>query len=238
MNEFNNQVNGGNVQTNAQVNNNIENQINNESKKNVKLLIAIITIVVALSGGTLAYFAFSASNTAIGGEAGVVDLTLTVAKVLPDADSTVDELLVVNYSEVPTALNNSCLDSRDEFMMCQLYKITLSSSATGVGTNVKGSIKFDNETVPNLSWLLLPSDYNSGTNYTTAVLGNTFNTATGEFVNFVNSYNLLSGTSKDYYILMWVNETDGEQTDNGSFGGTIRFEDAQGKGVTSTFTAS
>jgi len=234
MNEFNNQ----NVQINNETyNNNIDNQINKETKKNVKLLIAIVTIVIALSGGTLAYFAFSASNNAIGGEAGVVDLTLTVTKVLPDSDSTVDDLLVVNYSEIPGALNNSCLDKDDEFAMCQLYRINLSSSATGVGTNVKGSIKFDNETVPNLSWIYIGHTYSAGTTYTSAMLGDTFNTATGEFVNFIDSYNLLSGTNKDFYILMWINETEGEQTDDGAFGGTIRFEDSQGKGVTSTFTA-
>ena len=214
---------------------NIE-EVSDVSKKNVKLLIAIITIVIAVAGGTLAYFAFSTSNNSVGGEAGVVDLTLTVEKVLPDDDEVVDELLVVNFSEVPGALNNNCLDKDDEFVMCQLYKVTLSSSVAGVGTNVKGSIKFDNETVPNLSWLYLGHTYTAGS-YSSTTLGDTFNTATGEFVNFIDSYNLLSGATQTFYILTWINEITGAQTDTGTFGGTIRFEDHLGKGVTSTFTA-
>lgn len=70
------------------------------------------------------------------------------------------------------------------------------------------------------------------------MLGNTFNTASSTFTNFVDSYLLAAGSNIDYYILVWVNETEGEQTDEGTYSGIVRFEDSNGKGVTSTFTSS
>ena len=50
-----------------------------------------------------------------------------------------------------------------------------------------------------------------------------------------NGYLLKKSTSVTYYLLVWVNESETEQTDDGAFTGTVKFEDQNGKGVTSTF---
>ena len=209
---------------------------NNESVKNINLFLLIVILILVISGSTFAYFAFSTTNNVIGGNAGTVDLTLTVEKVLPDGDNNTDNILIANYSELASNLNNGCVD--DEYALCQLYKINLANSATGVNTNVKGSLSFNNTNVPNLSWIYLGDTYSSSTQYESSDLPNTFNTASSTFTNFVNGYLLSSGTNKDFYILVWVNESATEQTDNGTYSGTVRFEDSNGKGVTSTFTSN
>lgn len=214
----------------------VNNQMQPETHKNLHLVLIIITLLLVLSGGTLAYFAFNASNTAISGNAGTVELTLTVTKVLPTTTGT-DDILIINFSELADSLNSRCVDSDGEFALCQLYRVNLANSASGVNTNVKGSISFNNATVPNLSWVLLGNSYSSSTTYTSAQLGTTFNTASSTFANFVDSYVLSAGSNVDFYILVWVNESETEQTDQGTYSGIIRFEDSNGKGVTSTFTS-
>lgn len=203
----------------------------NEEKKYLYLVIGIITILLAVSGGTYAYFAFTSTNNNITGSAGTVNLQLTVTKVLPNT-STTDDILVTNFSELPSNLNAKCVS--DEFATCQLYKINLANNSSGVSTKVSGSVSFNNTTVPNLSWIYL-SSYSSSTSYTSTTLGSTFNTANSSFTNFVDNQLISSGTNKDFYLLVWVNESEEEQTDNGSYSGTIRFTDSNGNGVTSTF---
>ena len=209
----------------------MDNQIKtNESVKNINLFLLIILLILVISGSTFAYFAFSASNNVIGGNAGSVNLSLTVEKVLPDDDDTTDNILIANFSELATNLNNGCVE--DGYALCQLYKINLANSATGVNTNVAGSLSFDNTNVLNLSWVYL------GDTYSSANIPNTFNTASSTFTNFISGHLLTAGTNKDFYILVWVNESATEQTDNGTYSGTVRFEDSNGKGVTSTFTSN
>ena len=214
----------------------MENAKNNESVKNINLFLLIVILILVISGSTFAYFAFSATNNVIGGNAGSVNLSLTVEKVLPDDDDTTDDILIANYGEIPNNLNNMCTDG--EYAVCQVYRINLANSNTGVNTNVKGSLSFNNATVPNLSWIYLGDSYSSDTTYTSSMLPNTFHTASSTFTNFIDSYLLTSGTNKDFYILVWVNESETEQTDNGTYSGIVRFEDSNGKGVTSTFTSN
>lgn len=216
---------------------NSNNQIaSNINRKNSYLVTIIIALLIVILGSTYAYFAFNASNNnTITGTAGSVDLELTVTKILPSTNG-VDNILVINFNEVAEGLNEDCIDNSGEFALCQLYKVTLENNSTGVNTKVKGSISFDNETAPNLSWILV-ENYSASTTYTSTLLGSTYNTATSTFTNFVDNYLLTVNNSADFYILVWVNETEEVQTDEGSYSGTIRFEDSNGKGVTSTFSS-
>lgn len=207
-----------------------------EIRKSSNLIVIIIILLLFIAGGTFAYFSFSASNTIISGSSGSVDLTLTVTKILPATTET-DDILIISFDELATSLNNNCLDDDGEFALCQLYKVNLANSEGSANGNVKGSISFDNSTAPNLSWISLGTTYSSSTTYTSDILGSTFNTASSTFTNFVNSYIVNAGTNVDFYILVWVNESEEEQNDQGSYSGTIKFEDSNGKGVTSTFTS-
>ena len=209
-------------------------------KKNIKkstLLIGVIVVIFLFAVGfTFAYFAYNLSNnTTINGDAGSVDLSLSVTKILPVSDTTaVDDILVSNFNNLASNLNNSCKYNGGEYSTCQVYKIVLSNMGDGVNTRVRGSVSFDNPDSPNLSWIRL-DNYNSSTTYTQADLGSTFNTATSSFKDFEPEYLLNNGSSVTYYLVVWVNETTSVQTDTGTFTGTVKFEDQNGKGVTSTF---
>ena len=211
------------------------NKIKDYISKNLKLIIIIVMLFIMLLGGTFAYYAYSGSNSIFTGNMGKVDLTLTVTKVLPSTTG-VDDILISNTSELAANLNSGCIDEEGEFALCQLYRINLVNASGSINTDVKGSIKFNNELTPNLSWLLLGNSYSSSTNYTSELIGTNFNTSSSTFVPFVDKYLLYSGSSIDYYILVWINETEDEQNDMGAYSGTIRFEDSNGGGVTAEFS--
>lgn len=201
---------------------------------NIKLIIIVILVFIVLLGGTFAYYAYDGTNTNFNGNMGKVDLNLTVTKVLPSTDG-VDDILVLNTSELASSLNNGCIDEEGDFALCQLYRVRLVNRSGSVNTDVKGSIKFNNQNTPNLSWLLLGNSYSSSTDYTSAMIGNNFITSTSTFVPFVDEYLLYSGSTIDYYILVWINETVEPQDDMGTYSGTIKFEDSNGQGVTVEF---
>lgn len=215
--------------------NNIEKfNFKNYISKNLHLIILIVIVFVLLVGGTFAYYAYSGSNSIFTGNMGKVDLTLTVTKVLPNTNK-VDDILVVHTNELPGNLNSGCIDKEGEFALCQLYRINLVNASGSINTDVKGSIKFDNELTPNLSWVLLEGGYSASTNYTSELIGNNFNTSSSDYAVFEDKYLLNSGSSVDYYILVWINETEGEQNDMGAYSGTVKFEDSNGDGVTAEF---
>ena len=220
-----------------EVNNNQIKEQTRVTKKSIGILIVIITIVLLLSGTTFAYFWSELSNnTTIGGDAGSVNLTLNVTKVLPNKTG-VDDIIIINFNELADSINSSCMDNDGTFALCQIYKVTLSNSINSANADVKGMLSFNNETAPNLSWISLGNNYSSTTNYTSEMLGNTFNTASSEFNNFIDSYLLKAGDTVNFYIVVWVNESEEEQYDNGTYSGTVRFEDSNGKGVTATFNS-
>lgn len=214
------------------------NQTNDKiAKKNTQLILVIVLTLVLIIGGTFAYFSFSTSNnTTINGDAGTVNLNLTVTKILPNTTG-IDDILIINFNELASSLNGGCASSDGEFALCQLYKVTITNNSTGINTNLKGSVSFNNTNTPNLSWVSV-NNYSASTTYTSALLGNTFNTATSTFATFVDNHLLTVGQTSNFYLLVFVNETEDVQTDIGSYGGTVRFEDSNGKGVTSTFSSS
>ena len=69
------------------------------------------------------------------------------------------------------------------------------------------------------------------------MMGSNFNTASSSFASFVDDYLLMGSSSVDYYMLVWVNETETVQNDQGGYSGTIRFEDSNGQGVTASFAS-
>lgn len=209
-----------------------------ESKKSLIIGMSIIVLLILIAGGTFAYFAFNVSDNTISGEAGTVNLNLTVTKVLPNTGTdTVDDMLIANFNELAGAINDDCLYSDGEYALCQLYKVTLTNNSDNVNTRVKGSVSFNNTNVPNLSWIAI-DNYSASTTYTTSMLDSNINTASSEFALFEDNYLLNVGSSVDYYLLVWVNESEDVQTDMGTFSGTVRFEDENGQGVTSTFGVS
>jgi len=203
--------------------------------KRITLLICmILVIMVMVTSSTYAYLFYTGSDNSITGNMGEVDLELDVTRVLP-VNETVNSILLFQFNELAGNLNNGCIDQDGEFSLCQLYKIRIKNNTGGVNTRINGSLAFSNETMPNLSWILLGNDYSSSTTYTTSMLDSDFNTASSSYNSFVDNYLLKNGEEEIFYILIWVNEIDRVQYDRGTYTGVVRFQDYNGNGVTAFF---
>jgi hypothetical protein len=88
----------------------------------------------------------------------------------------------------------------------------------------------------NLKWATVSAN---PTGTTSVTLGTTNTASTTASSIDSTSLTLTAGNSKTYYVVVWINETNGDQnsTDYGTFTGVVEFKDSNGKGLTSTFTS-
>lgn len=219
----------------------------------IQLTIAmVLTLLFSVTTATYAYFAFSATNNIIGGSAATVNLTLDVTKIFPTSTSDNTGVMVPQLSTsgnanspLAAALKNGCVDA-NENVVCQVYKINI-QNVGGTATQVAdGWVSFygdaamttDVSTVmPNLRWKLITSV--NTTTPSSSVLGTNIDLVANNEENvFANDIVMSTDSSFDYYMIVWINETNQDQpTDPGkTFYGKIEFNSANGTGVTSTFT--
>ena len=229
----------------------------NEKKILTKTQLAITLILVlffSITGATYAYFAISATNNnTITGNAATVNLTLAVTRVFPTASSTntgvmVPQLSVSGSATSPlaTALKNGCIDTNTN-VVCQVYKVNIQNIGGTATQVVDGWVSFYGNsamtadvstTMPNLRWKLITSA--DATTPSNSVLGTKADLVANDDENeIVSNLTMVTGSSFDYYMIVWINENDKEQpTDPGkTFYGKVEFGSANGTGVTSTFTA-
>lgn len=225
--------------------------------KKIQLGVTLLLVLfLSVTGATYAYFAVSATNTeTITGEAATVNLTLNVTKIFPTVGSTNTGVLVPqkstsgsNTSPLSTALKNGCVDANKN-VVCQVYQINVKNDGGTATQVVDGAISFYSNTamttgietaMPNLKWKLIDSVNASTPN--SSVLGtNTDLAATGTAAKFATNVSLATGAARDYYMIVWINETNTDQTDKSSvstkkhFYGKVSFDSSNGTGVTSTF---
>ena len=196
-----------------------------KKKKIVSLVIITLILIVSIASATYAYFALSASDSeTIGGTVGGVSLELTVSKELPV--STPSTMIPQLESTLEDAVSSeyNCIDDNNN-VVCQVYKATLKNNGS-IAAIVDGTITFENiSTLPNLKWKRIDSITNFG-NY------DSYNATTEDHL-FEDDKQLLAGDVVDYYFVIWVDEVNLEQEDEGTFRATIYF-DAAGGGVSST----
>lgn len=216
------------------------------------MITLILILFLSITGATYAYFAFSSTNnTTITGTAATVNLSLTVDKIFPLSDSDNTGMLVPqisisgdNDSPLSKALKSGCVDSNKN-IVCQVYKITVGNSGGTVSQVVDGGVSFFGNTemtqdikevMPSLKWKLITSvDKDTPTN---SVLGTNLDIeASSNKDSFVNGLTMEVGSSYDYYMIVWIGETNEDQpTDQGnSFFGSVWFEATNGTGITSVF---
>lgn len=206
----------------------------NDSKKIFTMLILIFTLMVCTTGTTYAYFAFTATNsTEMKGTAAAAGLTLTVQEQpLGGTSSGTNTNVMVPQLEsaLGTAMgtNYKCVDTNGN-IVCKVYKITIANSNMTASMPITGTIVFPT-TSANLKWRLVTNatTFGSGTTKSATTSAQSFATPT------------LSATNKsyDYYIVVWINETNADQSaaDGGkSWTATIEFKPTDGSaGLTST----
>ena len=229
-------------------------------KKNQVLITLIMVLFFCITGATYAYFAISAvDNTTITGAAATVNLTLDVKKIFPATDDNTGVLVpqlstsASASSPLSTALKNGCVDANKN-VVCQVYRISIQNKGGSATQVVDGKILFYSDAtlktnvhtaMPNLKWKLIDSvDAVTPAN---SVLGSRSdleandNSSNGKFVS---SLSLATNVIRNYYVIIWINETGTDQTDKSTsidnpkvFYGKVQFDSSNGTGVTSTFQA-
>lgn len=217
------------------------------------LVTLVIVLFFCITGYTYAYFAFSASdNTTIVGEAATVNLTLSVERVFPLNSSDNTGVMVPQLSgtgassPLSTALKQGCVDGNHN-IVCQVYKIDIENRGGTATQVVDGKVLFYGDSslssdlsqvMPNLKWKMITSaDAAAPSN---SVLGSfpiISANADEETGVLVSDLSLSTDEKKEYYIIVWIDETNEEQAvDKGkTFYGKVEFTSSNGTGVTSTF---
>ena len=198
------------------------------------MIIAMLTLIVAIVGATFAYFSLQASDeNTVKGNAAKVGLILEVRKVSVDASGDLiplDETLLEKAIAGDTATENQMCVDKNGNTVCQVYELKVTNEGTAA-TAVNGSLTLSAETITNLKWQIM-------TDQSTPV------TDSGQFKTTDDTEIAKNDTieanpgSKTYYIMIWIDEIESEQNDSdtGAFTGVVSFTSADGSGVTGTFT--
>ena len=198
------------------------------------MIIAMLTLIVAIVGATFAYFSLEASDeNTVKGNAAKVGLSLEVRKVSVDASGDLiplDETLLEKAIAGDSATENQMCVDKNGNTVCQVYELKVTNEGTAA-TAVNGSLTLTAETITNLKWQIM-------TDQNTPVMDS------GQFKGIKDTEVAKNDTieanpgTKSYYIMIWIDETENEQNDSdvGSFTGVVSFTSADGSGVTGTFS--
>ncbi len=174
-----------------------------------------ILIIIGIIGYTYSFFTATVTDSVtIRGEAASLNLSLTVTKMSPSNNNGLIPQLDDYITNAVIGRNGSCIDDNNN-NVCQVYKITLKNNSA-VTVYVNGTLTLNAKNNPNLKWAMI-----SGT--TNPTLTSSINTHT--FVTLTENELYNANQQKDYYIVLWISETGGLQTDNGIFNGVVKFED-------------
>ena len=221
-----------------------ENNINNDKKKITYLFLLITFLMVAVTGTTYAYFAISAINTnTVVGTAAEASLSLNVERILPSGTLGPMVPQLEQYLGSAISTNYNCIDGNGNTITSTYLPLTGGTMSGALNMNGKatvtnnstatarlnGTIKFSGiSNMPNLKWKRITDARTIGS-YTSAK-------ASTSNVNFETERAFLKDESQDYYFVIWIDETNSNQTDKGTFGVTIEFNPSSGNGLTSTLT--
>jgi len=222
-----------------------EQQKKNRDMRNITLsIVGVLVLIAVVSGGTYAYYAFTASNaTTISGSAAKASgqYGMTVTKLAPSGSNTtlVPQLTTALPSAIIGTGNNKCVDGNGN-TVCLIYKIDLTNS-TSASFNYK--LRFNitngsNSKFTNLKFAELPVASYSATQ-ASGIAAVTATSATTTATDLKTGTLTTSGAT--VYMIIWLYEPNTEQasTDYGTFTGTISLVDSvSGQArLTSTFTS-
>ncbi len=202
-------------------------------------VIGVATLIVAIIGATFAYFTATATNnTVIVGTAATSGLTLTVSLVSTSATGPMVPQLEAGIASALGA-TSSCVDGTGN-TVCKVYKISIENTGTSAVV-VDGTLTLaanTGATFTNLKWSQLAT---ATTEQASPVYNASSTTAlvSGEALEPVVAPTGSGVDYAEYYVVVYIKETGSVQneTDTGSFIGTVTFNSAGGSGVTSTFTS-
>ena len=193
---------------------------------NKYIILLLIIFMFLVTGTTYSYLAYNyQNNSVIKGQVVSVNVDLNVELVVGSNKGMVpmkDEGLADALKG--TGGESACVDANGN-LSCQVYKITLTNKGSKI-KNLKGIIslynKDDDSHYENLKWREL-------SNETTVKEGSKINGMANS--TLMRDLTLSSGETKDYYIAVYVQESDYEQnyySDGGRFSGTVTVKTPNG----------
>lgn len=198
------------------------------------MIIAMLTLIVAIVGATFAYFSLQASDeNTVKGNAAKAGLSLEVRKVSVDASGDLvplDELLLDKAIKGDTETSNQMCVDKNGNTVCQVYEVKVTNEGSAA-TAVNGTLTLSAETITNLKWQIM-TDQN-----TPVMDSGQFKTTDDTEIAKNDTIEASPGT-KSYYIMIWIDEIEEDQNDSdtGAFTGVVSFTSADGSGVTGTFS--
>lgn len=198
------------------------------------MIIAMLTLVVAIVGATFAYFSLQASDeNTIKGNAAQAGLSLEVRKVSVDASGDLvplDETLLEKAIAGDSATGSQMCVDKNGNTVCQVYEVKVTNEGSAA-TAVNGSLTLSAETITNLKWQIM-------TDQSTPVTDKGQFKTTDDTELAKNDTVEANPGTKTYYIMIWIDEIESPQNDSdtGAFTGVVSFTSADGSGVTGTFS--
>lgn len=203
------------------------------SKKKVILttIFTVVVICIVIFGTTYAFLLISNSSAGIAGETMGFDVDLNVtdvykaSKMVPLADNLVSNAIKKS--------SNKCIDSKG-YEVCSLYSLSLTNN--GDNEILNGYVKTSSSTyeTDNLKYQIYDTNYNAISDVMTV------SRTKDEMVYFNNSgtrVNINLGSTANYYLVVWLTETDSKQETDYSkaFSGKIGFESSTGSVIEASF---
>ncbi len=198
------------------------------------MIIAMLTLIVAIVGATFAYFSLQASDeNTVKGNAARVGLSLEVRKVSVDATGDLvplDELLLEKAIKGDSETGSQMCVDKNGNTVCQVYEVKVTNEGTAA-TAVNGTLTLTAETITNLKWQIMTDQDTPITD------SGQFKTTDDTEIAKNDTVEANPGT-KSYYIMIWIDEIEEDQNDSdtGAFTGVVSFTSADGSGVTGTFS--
>jgi len=198
------------------------------------MIIAMLTLIVAIVGATFAYFSLQASDeNTVKGNAAKVGLSLEVRKVSVDATGDLvplDELLLEKAIKGDSDTGSQMCVDKNWNTVCQVYEVKVTNEGTAA-TAVNGTLTLTAETITNLKWQIMTDQDTPVTD------SGQFKTTDDTEIAKNDTVEANPGT-KSYYIMIWIDEIEEDQNDSdtGAFTGVVSFTSADGSGVTGTFS--
>ena len=176
-------------------------------------VVGVATLVVAIIGATFAYFSATATNSdaIVGGTATGNNIALAVTPIAPVTEGRTENMIPMLEDNLQDGLTGtggkSCIDSNGN-TVCQVYKVTVTNNGT---TAVKLDATLNLETAKgtgtgdgtNMKWQLIENATTEGTVGTMKPQGTA--------ALFADDLSLAASGTKDYYIVVWLLETNGPQ---------------------------
>lgn len=190
------------------------------------IVISILLLFIMLIGATFSFFAVSASsqNNAVNMAASSFQASVKITAIYNDIS-----LIPMDDQDVMTGYNNQCVD-RFGYGACYAYNIHVEN--TGDKYSYVGSINFDVTDIENLKYLVLDEDNNK---YVEDTL------ISGDDQTLGDSFELGTGESRDFVLVIWLSNLEGPQDDQdagGNFSASVTYETAYGSKITGTFSVS